>query len=89
MAGAYKRIEITVETDQLLIIRRSRVVRAWCSACGCDVDMVNLEEANGLSETSRAAWRAGTGVHLLKGSHGTELICLKSWSKSMGMWEIA
>lgn len=41
------RTEITVETDRVLIIRRS--VRAWCRQCGREVDMLSLGEAEALT----------------------------------------
>ena len=53
--AAHKRTEITVETDRVLIIRRSRSIRGWCPACSCEVDMVGLREAEavtGLTGTS-------------------------------------
>jgi hypothetical protein len=39
MAGGYKRTEITVETDQILVLSKSRPLRAWCAACGREVDV--------------------------------------------------
>jgi hypothetical protein len=47
--AAYKRTEITLETDRIWIIRRSRSRRAWCAECGREVDMVGLKEAETLS----------------------------------------
>jgi hypothetical protein len=49
VAVAYKRTEITVETDELWIIQKSRVTRGWCAECGKEVDMVGLTEAEILS----------------------------------------
>jgi len=37
---AHEKTEITIETDQILIIRRRRSVRFWCQECGSPVDMV-------------------------------------------------
>jgi hypothetical protein len=48
-AGAYRRTEITVETDRVLIIRKRHSTRGWCAECGKEVDMVGLKEAETLS----------------------------------------
>ena len=44
-AAAYRRTEITVETDRVLIIRKSNSTRVWCAECGREVDMVDLDLA--------------------------------------------
>jgi hypothetical protein len=44
-AKARKRMEVTVETDQVLIIRRRRSTRGWCGQCGREVEIVSLEDA--------------------------------------------
>jgi len=46
--AAYKRTEITVETEQIWIIRRSHATRGWCAKCGREVDMVRVTEAGKL-----------------------------------------
>ena len=48
-AGGYKRTEITVETDQILVISKSRPLRAWCAACGREVDVQTRNDGGALS----------------------------------------
>ena len=82
---AHKRTEITVETDRILIIRRHRTLRVWCPECGYEVDMVDQEEAEGLTGMSGQGLRdcvQARGWHLSEGEDGTRLICLESVLKS-------
>lgn len=48
MAGGYKRTEITVETDQILVVSKSRPLRAWCAACGREVDVRTRNDGGAL-----------------------------------------
>jgi hypothetical protein len=41
---ARKRIEITVETDRVWLIRRSCVTHRWCAECGREVNTVRRNE---------------------------------------------
>ena len=43
-----QRIEITVETDQLLVLRRS-AAPAWCRQCGAQVELLTSEEASSVA----------------------------------------
>ena len=84
MAG-HKRTEITIETDQVVIIRRRHSSRAWCRECGCEVDMVGLQEAGVLAGMPQEAMHhqaQARGWHLFEGQTGAELICLQSLLKS-------
>ena len=48
-----KRTEITVETHEVLIIRKGdSSVRAWCTDCNAEVRMIPLDEAVGLAGVS-------------------------------------
>jgi hypothetical protein len=40
-----KRTEITIETDQVVVIRRHQFPRGWCPECGREVEMVSLQDA--------------------------------------------
>lgn len=74
-----KRKEFTVETDEVVVVKRVRIYHAWCNECQRDVDMVQLADAYtvaGISERQHepqgaAAW------HI---SHDNELplVCLDS-----------
>jgi len=79
-----KRTEITVETDEVLVVRRTRVYRAWCSECGQEVEMLGMDDADALSRRSRRGRQRGqgTGWHLCA-SGDTPLVCLPSLLKSL------
>jgi len=84
MAGR-KKTEITIETDQVLVIRRRRSSRAWCRECGSDVDMVGLADVGMLTGISGHALQdhaEGCGWHVFESGNGTALICLPSLLKS-------
>jgi len=82
----HRRIEITIETDRVLIIRRRRPIRAWCPACGGEVDMVGLAEARaitGMTQPMLQDSAKARGWHFAEGQGGARLICLESLRKSM------
>ncbi|HLZ41857.1 MAG TPA: hypothetical protein VKQ11_12895 [Candidatus Sulfotelmatobacter sp.] len=82
--GVYKRTEITVETNEVLIVRRARVYRAWCPLCGREVDMVGVPDARamagvpgeGAGTNNSAAWHVSEDQE-------TALVCLESVLKSI------
>jgi hypothetical protein len=83
--STFRRTEITVETDQILIIRRTRAIRAWCEDCGCEVDMVDQGEVQAIAGISGQALRDFAGAnhwHLSEGQDRTGLVCLESLLKS-------
>lgn len=77
-----KRTEITVETNQTVVIRQqSRFVRAWCDGCTQPVKLVTAEEAAALAGvTARAiyAFVEAKKVHFTETPDGSLLICLNS-----------
>jgi hypothetical protein len=83
--ATFRRTEITVETDQVLIIRRMRTIRAWCEDCGCEVDMADLAEAEAITGMLGHALRGYAQAnhwHLSEGQDRTGLVCLESLLKS-------
>lgn len=79
--AAYKRTQIIVETDQVLIIRRRGCVRHWCRECGRETDMVTLSSASLVTGVAQALLRYGarTGKwHKTETAGGSPLICLNS-----------
>jgi hypothetical protein len=79
------RTEITVETERVLIIRRS--VRAWCPQCGCEVEMLSLGEAEALTAAAgRDPSAPGPALpwHLSKNQQGSNLVCLESLRSVVG-----
>jgi hypothetical protein len=89
-AAAYRRTEITLETDQVWIIRKSRSTRGWCAECGREVDMVGLKEARALlgkgelplTPESIPGCGGSRGWHCSQAPDGSPLICLESALKS-------
>jgi hypothetical protein len=86
-AEDYKRTEITVETDRILILRKSRSERLWCAECGREVDMVTLDEAGAIfgldAQTPKlqpaiSRGEDRRGWHWSEAADGTPLICLES-----------
>ena len=85
----FKRTEITIETDHVVVVRRRSSRRGWCSECGHKVEVVGLSEA-GLSQIRTIA--GGTqllgessgieGWHVFEDRDGSLVICLKSMLKS-------
>jgi len=78
-----KRTEITIETDQLLIIRRRHSTRLWCHECGREADFVpwqRMERAGVLLEKGAKAPepRPGGGFHTHATRDETVLVCVES-----------
>ena len=85
-APAYKRTEVTVETDRVVTIRRRRSIRVWCRECGRVVDAIGVEEAGALSggKQPKVKDHAGAdGWHLCEAWDGEMLVCLDSVLKSL------
>jgi hypothetical protein len=80
--GMVKRTEITIETDQVLIIRRRRrVVRAWCAACAGKSEVVTADEAAvaaGVELQTVYGWARAGDVHFTETPEGLLLVCLNS-----------
>lgn len=77
-----RRTEITVETEQVWIIRQSRqAAPAWCSQCAATTWMVAPKQAALLSEQSLLAIRRQMKdgpLHFIETEEGQLLICLNS-----------
>jgi hypothetical protein len=81
-----KRTEITIETERTLVIRRRRVVRAWCRECSSEVDMLSLADVGamtGMSQTTLHDCSQAQQWHFGEGQDGVALVCLESLLKSM------
>ena len=84
--GARRRTRITIETDQVTIIRRRHFTRTWCPECGREAEAIAIEEALLLTGWAQPVPRdcAKTrGWHLVEATSGSQLICLDSLLKSM------
>lgn len=72
--------QITVETDQVVIIRRQRVTRTWCDECRDDADFIPLEEINRLIDRGTSSV-VGKNLHFGKALDGSTVVCSKSLVK--------
>jgi hypothetical protein len=79
--AVHKRTEITIETDRVLIIRRRRILRAWCPECGHEVEMVDPREAEAITAVRGLPLRDCAQWHVAQSQEGTGLICLDSLLK--------
>jgi len=76
-----RKITITIETEQLLVIRKRRKVRAWCAACGGQSELATLEEACALTANDADAIYqliVKEKLHSVSAPDGAPLVCLRS-----------
>jgi hypothetical protein len=76
-----KRTRMMIETDSLLVIRGRASLRAWCTQCGTEAEMIPLNDAAVVSNLPPAqvrAWMESPGLHQTKTADGTAFICLNS-----------
>jgi hypothetical protein len=84
LAASRKRVEVTVETDQVLVIRKRRPVR-WCQQCGREVEVVSRQQDGDLAgELALPRNVESEACHVWTDEHGKEVVCLPSLLKSMG-----
>src|SRR5512138_3823096 len=75
-----RKIEITIETCEVLVIRRRQLSHQWCASCGKPVAVISVNDAYSSGLSSEAIQRrveAGR-IHLIQVSGGSSLICLNS-----------
>jgi hypothetical protein len=76
-----KQTRITIETDSLLILRGRSSVRAWCSRCAAEVEMIALEDMGVISNLERPEleeWLNSGELHRFQAADGSALTCLNS-----------
>jgi hypothetical protein len=76
-----KQTRITIETDSLLILRGRSSLRAWCSRCAAEVEVIALEETGVISNLERPEleeWLNAGELHRLQAADGSTLTCLNS-----------
>jgi hypothetical protein len=74
--------QITVETDQILVIRRQRVTRTWCDECQRHTEFIPVEEIKGvLGGGLIPANSALPGLHFAKALNGSTVVCAESLTK--------
>ena len=79
-----KKATITIETERLLVLRRSgHVVDHWCDECRDEVKMIGVEAAAAIAGISqRALFRLAEAgeIHFKETPQGQALFCLNSLS---------
>jgi len=76
-----RKLEITIQTSQLLTIRGSRSSRAWCRQCNAEQEVVTLEAAALVADSIATLLNSGStsaGWHLSQSADGSLRICLPS-----------
>jgi hypothetical protein len=80
-----KKAKITIETERLLVIRRSRhTVDRWCHGCQADVRMIGIDEAAaiaGISQRTVFHLAEAGEIHFMETVEGQALFCISSLSK--------
>ena len=84
MAG-HKKTEITIETSEIVVIRRARYFRAWCRECGRETKMVAMADAQAVVAASGTGRELDPALHwhVCQAQNETALICLESLLKSV------
>ena len=72
-----KTTRITVETENLLVVRRGKTIVTWCPACCADVEVMMLEGEDIPSSYLRD-WLATAKLHLWRPAEGSAQVCLPS-----------
>jgi hypothetical protein len=78
-------MSITIQTERLLVINRSRSLYSLCAACGDEVRMVTIDQAAVLARvTAREIYReVEVGMlHFIETTEGSLLICFNSLNDS-------
>lgn len=76
-----RRVEITVETNWLIIRRHKNQASVWCLECSSPVQSVTPEEAAVLAGVNTRAiyrWVEAAQLHLIETAEQAPLICLDS-----------
>ena len=77
-----RRTEITIETNQVLVVRRrSQVTLAWCVSCDQRVRMVTPDQAAvvaGVSMRTINRWVEADRLHFTETADGILFVCLIS-----------
>ena len=83
-----RKLEITIQTSQLLTIWGSRSSRAWCQQCNAVRDVVSLETAGLLADSIATLLKSGPlsmDWHISQSPDGSPRICLPSLLRMLGM----
>ena len=82
MSKSWKRTEVTIETEMLVIFRRgAETLRAWCARCGAESLMLTPDAAaslSGVTPTVIYARVKSGSIHFIELPGGVPLICASS-----------
>ena len=76
-----KQTTIPIESNSLLILRGRSSIRAWCSRCNAEVEMIAMEDTGVISNLDQPAleeWLNSEELHQLQAADGSELTCVSS-----------
>jgi hypothetical protein len=78
--AARKRIQITIETDQVLLIQTRGCTARWCPKCACEVIVMDLGQAEVFRTVAQSSGdrEPAKKWHALEDSDGTLQVCLES-----------
>ena len=80
---------ITVETERLLVIRRSQPSGdGWCAQCEAPVKLIGLEEAAAIAGATQRAifrWAEAGEIHFTETEDGKVMFCLNSISRQVNL----
>jgi hypothetical protein len=71
-----RRTKITIETENLLVVRQGRTAVTWCIGCQAEVEVMLLDDDTAVAQLLRGL-PAGT-VHIWNPPEGPVQICLPS-----------
>lgn len=81
-----KRTRITIVTDSLLVLRGRTSLRAWCSRCSAEAEVIPLNDVGvvaNLRPAEMQAWMESDDLHHITTADGVALICLNSMLKRL------
>lgn len=73
--------EITIERDELLVLRGIRAQRGWCQQCSASTTLITPEEVSATSHVSVSMiyqWAEMGRLHFADAEAGAPLVCLRS-----------
>jgi hypothetical protein len=78
--STHKKIEVSIQTDRVVMIWRRGCARRWCPECGREVDVVDLVQAEVLARLTARLNDGGKSRkrHSLQGLDGAVLVCVES-----------
>ena len=79
-----RRTQITIETHRVVVLRRRRLIRFWCSECGAEAEFVPVEDLDRLLDGGggNVSGRLADGTfHFGKAPDGSVVVCVKSLSE--------